>query len=106
MIKILLNSVLLIKFYSSTIDKIELRKLNNRKSGLEPDWFRSSIGPVKTGNSPVEISARTSPVEIGISPVESFEKPSLLTLFLSVKTKMPHIFLVEFVEKFSKHTLF
>jgi hypothetical protein len=38
-----------------------------------------------------EISAGTSPVEIGISPVESFEKPSLLTLLLSVKSKMPHI---------------
>ncbi len=51
-----------------------------------PDRLRKSTGPEKTG----------------ISPVETFEKYPLLTLFLAIKTKISHIFLVEFVKKVLK----
>jgi hypothetical protein len=60
---------------------------NRYRSGRTgPDRLRKSTGPVKTG----------------ISPVETFEKYPLLTLFLAIKTKISHIFLVEFVKKVLK----
>ncbi len=47
------------------------------------------------------LSAGTGSVKTENSPVESSEKPSLLTLFLAIKTNISHIFLVGFVKKCS-----
>jgi hypothetical protein len=69
-------------------------------------WNRSGkpvpVRPDRTGTGPDRLRKSTGPVKTGISPVETFEKYPLLTLFLAIKTKISHIFLVEFVKKVLK----
>jgi len=60
------------------------------------------VRPDRTGTGPDRLRKSTGPEKTGISPVETFEKYPLLTLFLAIKTKISHIFLVEFVKKVLK----
>jgi hypothetical protein len=110
---------MIVYFYSVTHQFLRTLKILTQKLKLVPNWdlpldkyhflsFHSFLVWMNKSkykyirrNCPW-VRAGTVPDRTGISPVETFKKYPLLTLFFAIKTKMSHIFLIEFVKKCSK----